>query len=145
MLLSQTRLVRPACQARLVAARPSVARPTFRTISRASSGGSGADPDELSAKTQEFVNETVGTIKKKWEKTEDKPGAVLVISGTVIALSLAFSLVNAIDKIPVVSDLVELVGIGVTGWVVYRYLTVGPDRDELFISIKEFLGKVYKF
>jgi len=27
-----------------------------------------------------------------------------------------------------VSDLIELVGVGVTGWFIYRYLTVGPDR-----------------
>jgi nitrogen regulatory protein PII-like uncharacterized protein len=42
-----------------------------------------------------------------------------------------------------VSDLIELVGLGVTGWFTYRYLTVGPDRDELFISIKDFIKKVY--
>lgn len=29
---------------------------------------------------------------------------------------------------PAVSDLIELVGIGVTGWFTYRYVTVGPDR-----------------
>jgi hypothetical protein len=29
---------------------------------------------------------------------------------------------------PAVSDLIELVGVGVTGWFTYRYLTVGPDR-----------------
>jgi hypothetical protein len=34
-----------------------------------------------------------------------------------------------------VSDLIELVGIGVTGWFTYRYLTVGPDRDEFFIEV----------
>jgi nitrogen regulatory protein PII-like uncharacterized protein len=42
-----------------------------------------------------------------------------------------------------VSDLVELVGIGVTGFFVYRYLTVGPDRDELFVSIRSFAEKIY--
>ena len=28
---------------------------------------------------------------------------------------------------PAVSDLIELVGVGVTGWYVYRYITAGPD------------------
>jgi hypothetical protein len=32
------------------------------------------------------------------------------------------------SQIPIVSDFVELVGIAVTGWFTYRYLTVGPDR-----------------
>lgn len=59
---------------------------------------------------------------------QNNPAAVLVTAGTVIALSLSLSLVNTIDKIPVVSDLIELIGIGVTAWFTYRYLTVGPDR-----------------
>jgi hypothetical protein len=68
---------------------------------------------------------------------------VLVISGTVIALSLALSIVNIVDKIPIVSSLIELVGISVTGWFTYRYLTVGPDRDELFVAIKDLISKIY--
>ncbi|KIY94285.1 hypothetical protein MNEG_13676 [Monoraphidium neglectum] len=136
MLLSaQSRAaMRPAGpQARLMSVRPTVAR----NIRARASEPSGVDAEELQRKLERVSSD----IKEKWEKTDDKPGAVLVIGGTVVAVALAFNLVNAIDKIPVVSDLIELVGIGVTGW----YLTVGPDRDELFISIKEFFGKVYKF
>lgn len=31
---------------------------------------------------------------------------------------------------------------GVTGWFTYRYITVGPDGDELFVSIRKFIKKV---
>lgn len=32
------------------------------------------------------------------------------------------------DKIPIISDLIELVGIGVSGWFIWRFLLFGPDR-----------------
>lgn len=32
------------------------------------------------------------------------------------------------DKIPIISGLIELVGIGVTGWFIWRYMLFGPDR-----------------
>lgn len=111
--------------------------------------------------------------------------AVVVTVGTIIAASLAFSVVSFVDKIPLgahpasppstahpmsspmlptclhtapsqrrasplcspslspipvqtrhpscaltppVSDMVELVGLGVTGWLAYRWFTVGADR-----------------
>jgi hypothetical protein len=40
-------------------------------------------------------------------------------------------------QIPVVSDFVELVGIAVTGWFTYRYLTVGPDRWDTYCFCME--------
>lgn len=30
-----------------------------------------------------------------------------------------------------------------TGWFTYRYLTVGPDRDELFITLRKWYDKIY--
>lgn len=47
------------------------------------------------------------------------------------------------DRIPIISDFIKLVGIGVTGWFTWRYLVFGPDREELVRNIKSFLKKVY--
>ena len=55
-------------------------------------------------------------LQTKWEETEDKPAAVLVTLGAILVLSALSGVVNAIDRIPVVSDVIELVGVGVTGW-----------------------------
>ncbi|GBF97316.1 hypothetical protein Rsub_10007 [Raphidocelis subcapitata] len=138
-------LARQAARAGL--ARPTAARRTLalpsRPVVRANATKPAIDADELKEKATVFANDTAAALKERWEKTEDKPAAVLVISGTVVALSLALSVVNVVDKIPVVSSLIELVGISVTGWFTYRYLTVGPDRDELFVTIKELVNKIY--
>ena len=38
------------------------------------------------------------------------------------------AVVDAVNRIPLVSTFLEIVGLGVTGWGVYRYLLFRPDR-----------------
>ena len=68
---------------------------------------------------------------------------MLITGAGLAALWLGLAVTSVVDKIPVVSSLVELVGVAVTGYVTYRYLTVGPDRDELFVKAKELATKVF--
>ena len=67
---------------------------------------------------------------------------MLVAGAGLIALWLGLSVTSFVDRIPVLSSLVELVGVAVIGYVTFRYLTVGPDRDELFLAAKGVAGKV---
>jgi len=126
---------------------PALARPSVRCCRRVSrpayQNGPGFDSDEAKKTVNDTVTNTGAWIKTKWEETEDKPAAVLVTLGAILVLSALSGVVNAIDRIPVVSDVIELVGVGVTGWFAYRYLVFGPDREELVQNIQVFLKKVY--
>lgn len=62
----------------------------------------------------------------------------------LLALITASSVVDTIDRIPIVSNIIELIGIGVTGWFTYRYLVFGPDREELYNNVKGFVNRIYK-
>lgn len=127
--------VRPT--SRVAVARPSVAPlPARRVAVRAVN-------DDVNAKLQETLSQTTDKLATAWEKTEDKPAAVAVTFGALLVLITASSVVDTIDKIPIISDLIELIGIGVTGWFVWRYLLFGPDREELVSTIKSFVKKVY--
>ncbi|KAF3789233.1 CURVATURE THYLAKOID 1B protein [Nymphaea thermarum] len=42
----------------------------------------------------------------------------------------------AIERLPVIPGVLELVGIGYTGWFIYRNLVFKPDREALFDKIK---------
>lgn len=99
--------------------------------------------EDVNKKLQEAVENTTTFLQTKWEETEDKPAAVAVTAGAVLLLITASSVVDAVDKIPVVNDLIKLIGVGVTGWFIWRYLVFGPDREELVVNIKAFLKKVY--
>jgi CAAD domains of cyanobacterial aminoacyl-tRNA synthetase len=45
---------------------------------------------------------------------------VAVTGGAILLLVALSSVVDAVDRIPIISDLVELVGVVVTGWCARR-------------------------
>lgn len=147
-------LVRAAGSARL-AARPGVAPRSAARLAparrpaplRASKGDFtpkiDIDTEEISKKMTDAATNTGAFLQAKWEETEDKPAAVAVTGGAILLLVALSSVVDAVDRIPIISDLVELVGVVVTGWFTYRYLVFGPDREELVASAKAFVKKVY--
>ncbi|KAI4330488.1 hypothetical protein MLD38_028774 [Melastoma candidum] len=66
-------------------------------------------------------------------------------SGALIALWLASAVVRAIDSIPLVPKLMELVGLAYSVWFGYRYLLYKSDREELFAKIEELKQEVLGF
>ncbi|NEO26482.1 MAG: hypothetical protein F6K03_06185 [Kamptonema sp. SIO4C4] len=67
----------------------------------------------------------------------------LIVAG-IITVKLTLALLSAINDVPLLAPVFELVGIGYTGWFVYRYLLQSKTRSELvqeFNSLKsEVLG-----
>lgn len=100
------------------------------------------DTEALQADINEKLSETGNYLKEKWDQTEDKPAAVLLTFAIFLGLVAANSVVDAIERIPIVSGVIELVGLGVTGWFIYRYLLFGPDREELLSNIDEIVNKI---
>ena len=68
----------------------------------------------------------------------------LAILGLITA-KLTLAILDAINDIPLLAPVFELVGIGYTGWFIYRYLWQKSTRDELwgeFDSLKaQVMGK----
>ena len=62
----------------------------------------------------------------------------------IIVLWATSSVVDAIEKLPIFSGLFELIGIGYTGYFVYRYLLFKPDREELKEIVDEFVKKIFE-
>ena len=76
------------------------------------------------------------------EAVDDKPSAVLYAGGAVVLLWLASTVVGAVNAIPLVPKLLELVGLGYTAWFVYRYLLFKSSREELLADIEELKKKI---
>jgi hypothetical protein len=62
--------------------------------------------------------------------------------GALVALWLSSSIVGAINAVPLLPKIMELVGLGYTGWFVYRYLLFKSSRKELVQDIEELKGKI---
>eukprot|EP01025_Chloroclados_australasicus_P049023 TRINITY_DN556_c0_g1_i1.p1 TRINITY_DN556_c0_g1~~TRINITY_DN556_c0_g1_i1.p1 ORF type:complete len:141 (-),score=12.43 TRINITY_DN556_c0_g1_i1:310-732(-) len=97
-----------------------------------------ASTDDASQKVTEIVED----LKGKWDTVEEKPAAVGLTVAAVIGLLTLNGVVGAIDKIPVISNLMELVGVAVTSWFVYKYLLFKPNREELKGAVNDFTSKV---
>jgi len=77
-----------------------------------------------------------------WAKTDDKPAVIILGGAALVALIAASAVANAVDHVPILSDLLRLEGLVVSGWFTYRYLAFKPDREALLRSVDAYLAKV---
>ncbi|MBD1822424.1 CAAD domain-containing protein [Cyanobacteria bacterium FACHB-DQ100] len=83
------------------------------------------------AQIEDFFSDPMKYISAFWQ--EYKPivyvlGAILV---SLFALNLIFGVIGFVTSLPIISGLLELVGIGYTVWFVNRYLLKVETREEL--------------
>lgn len=128
------------------AALPSLARSGLRTEAKRSltivatkaTKEAETSVNEASAAAEDFLQSLINA----WEKSDDKPAIAGLGFAGLIGLWASFGLINAIEKLPLIPDLFEVVGILFTGWFVYRYLLFKPDREELLKLVDEAKAKI---
>ncbi|GFY90167.1 photosystem I P subunit [Actinidia rufa] len=84
----------------------------------------GEAPAEVAAAE---MPEIVKTIQETWDKVEDKYAVTSLAVAGLIALCVFTGMISAIDRLPLVPGVLELVGIGYTGWFVYQNLIFKPE------------------
>lgn len=60
----------------------------------------------------------------------------------LVTVKVTLAILDAINDIPLLSPVFELVGIGYTGWFVYRYLLRASTRQELGEELNTIKGQV---
>ncbi|KAL0671970.1 hypothetical protein Bca4012_034674 [Brassica carinata] len=93
-------------------------------------------PVTAEAETTELP-EIVKTAQEAWEKVEDKYAIGSLAFAALVALWGSTGLISAIDRLPLFPGVFELVGIGYTGWFVYKNMIFKPDREVLFQKVKD--------
>ncbi|KAJ0265200.1 Protein CURVATURE THYLAKOID 1A [Hirschfeldia incana] len=99
-----------------------------------------ASSDETS--TSIDTNELLSDLKEKWDGLENKTTVVIYGGGAIVAVWLSSILVGAINSVPLLPKVMELVGLGYTGWFVYRYLLFKSSRKELAEDIDSLKKKI---
>lgn len=98
----------------------------------------GESPAEVAAELPEIVK----IIREAWDKLDDKYAVTSLAFATLLALYGSIGLISAIDRLPLLPGLFELIGIGYSGWFAYRYLVFKPDRESLFAKVKNIYSDV---
>ncbi|KAL7083167.1 hypothetical protein ACP275_14G145000 [Erythranthe tilingii] len=106
-------------------------RSTRVLVKASSSDESTFDPNEL------FTD-----LKEKWDGVENKSTVLLYGGGAVVGVWLASVVVGAVNSVPLLPKVLELVGLGYTGWFVYRYLLFKSSRKELATDIEAIKKKI---
>ncbi|GLT79726.1 hypothetical protein SLA2020_512030 [Shorea laevis] len=81
-------------------------------------------------------------LKEKWDAVENKSTVLLYGGGAIVAVWLASIVVSAINSVPLLPKIMELIGLGYTGWFVYRYLLFKSSRKELSTDIEALKKKI---
>ncbi|XP_044952209.1 protein CURVATURE THYLAKOID 1A, chloroplastic [Hordeum vulgare subsp. vulgare] len=76
-------------------------------------------------------DELVDDLKAKWDAVENKSTVLTYAGGAIVAVWFSSVIVGAINSLPLLPKIMELVGLGYTGWFVYRYLLFKESRKEL--------------
>ncbi|KAL7121684.1 hypothetical protein ACP275_02G195000 [Erythranthe tilingii] len=95
----------------------------------------GEAPAEVVTATE--TPEIVKTLQQAWDKVEDKYAVTSLAVAGGVALCASAGMISAIDRLPLIPGILELVGIGYTGWFAYRNLVSTPDRQALIQKIKD--------
>ncbi|XP_071716992.1 protein CURVATURE THYLAKOID 1A, chloroplastic-like [Rutidosis leptorrhynchoides] len=88
------------------------------------------------------ANELFTDLKEKWDAVENKSTVIIYGGGGVVAIWLSSILIGAINSVPLLPKIMELVGLGYTGWFVYRYLLFKSSRKELATDIESIKKKI---
>ncbi|CAI0469722.1 unnamed protein product [Linum tenue] len=123
----------------LAAARPSSKAATYcrkiaRNVVSMATAGDPAAPAEVD--TTELP-ELVKTVQEAWDKVEDKYAVSSLAAAGVLAIWSSSGMISAIDRLPLVPGVLEIVGIGYTGWFAYKNLFFKPDREALIKKVKD--------
>ena len=67
---------------------------------------------------------------------------VALILGTIVLLRVLFAVLDAVSSIPLLSPLLELVGLAYSSWFVWRYLLQANTRQELTQQFQSYKKQV---
>ena len=86
-----------------------------------------------------FLSRIFDYLKEFVDQNQKLLVNLLLIFLGIVAVKVTLAVVAAINDIPLLAPMFELVGLGYTGWFVYRYLLTKSSRQELvqeFESLK---------
>ncbi|KAG6393452.1 hypothetical protein SASPL_147694 [Salvia splendens] len=91
-----------------------------------------ADVASIETETPEIVTK----IQQAWDKVEDKYAVTSLAVAGLLGLIASAGVISAIDKLPLIPGVLELVGIGYTGYFAYINLASKSSRDALIEKVK---------
>jgi hypothetical protein len=97
---------------------------------------------QFGEKTSDFITDLQNSVGDFFNKYQPLLGSLGWIFLALIGVKLMLALLNALNDIPLLSVLLELIGLGYGIWFIYRYLLTAATRQELSGEIQNFKKQV---
>ncbi|HEY9608813.1 CAAD domain-containing protein [Allocoleopsis sp.] len=98
---------------------------------------------QFGEKTSEFITDLQNSVGEFFQKYQPLLASLGWIFFALISVKVMLALLDAINDIPLLSVLLELIGLGYGIWFIYRYLLTAATRQELSGEIQNFKKQVF--
>lgn len=98
---------------------------------------------QFGERTSAFITDLQNSVADFFKKYQPLLGTMGWILLASIGVKLTLALLDAINDIPLLSMLLELIGLGYVIWFIYRYLLTSASRQELSGKIHNFKKQVF--
>lgn len=98
---------------------------------------------QFGAKTSSFITDLQNFIADFFKQYQSLLGSLGWILLALISAKIMLALLDAINDIPLLSVMLEFVGLGYVIWFIYRYLLTATSRQELAGEIQNFQKQVF--
>ncbi|XP_042447800.1 uncharacterized protein LOC122032555 [Zingiber officinale] len=88
----------------------------------------------------EAVDESTDSPLSKFDikmDSEDTYPILFFGAGSLFALWISSAVISALDSVPVVPKVLEVIGLGFTAWFTSRYFIFKENRDEFFLKLQD--------
>ncbi|MEH1781636.1 CAAD domain-containing protein [Nostoc sp.] len=100
---------------------------------------------QISRQTTQFLEQLPQYLSSFFQDYKQPLITAALILAAIVTAKVVLALLDAINDIPLLSPLFELVGIGYATWFIFRYLLKASTRQELSAEIQflknEFVGE----
>jgi len=101
-----------------------------------------AQSDDLMDTITVKATEIADDLTAKWEASDEKPTIIFFGFSALLALYFTNGIVGAVDKLPLLSTIFELIGMGFTGYTAYRFFLVPGEKETITSTVSSFAKKV---
>jgi hypothetical protein len=98
---------------------------------------------QFGEKTSTFIAELQNSIADFFKQYQSLLGSLGWILFALITAKITLALLDAINDIPLLSVMLECIGLGYVIWFIYRYLLTATSRQELAGEVQNFQKQVF--
>lgn len=97
---------------------------------------------QMGRKTADFIAQLPEYLSKFFQTYKQPLITVVLIVAAIVTGKVLLTMVGAINEIPLLAPIFELIGLGYVTWFVFRYLLKSSTRQELAEEIKSLKQQV---